>query len=291
MLTIEGSHIGSATGTVLRFIENGKIARASSLYSSYVLRLKNLYITSSTLNTILDMGKDTGHEIAVILENVHIEFSGENFGEYYPFIARKVIMKNCTYTVECTSASAYYCWSGIDCDVLQVDDSTITLTNNYNSGFDLNFIYNSDVTGYIRNSALIGKGTHRTNFTNGQLKIDDCDITLGANASLCHYTTDTEMKYSILRDCIVSYSNLTYLTFGKITGCTFKNTTNTNYGTDSGKLQILCPTQMTNNTFIGRSEMNFNENKVLFADNVLQYAQSYTTFPTGSVNSNTMVSG
>lgn len=38
---------------------------------------------------------------------------------------------------------------------------------------------------------------------------------------------------------------------------------------------------MIGNTFIGRSEMNFNSNKVQFIGNAMQYSQSYTSFPTG----------
>ena len=60
---------------------------------------------------------------------------------------------------------------------------------------------------------------------------------------------------------------------------------------ENNKLQILCPTQMIGNTFIGRSEMNFNSNKVQFIGNAMQYSQSYTSFPTGSVNTGTMITG
>ena len=124
------------------------------------------------------------------------------------------------------------------------------------------------------------------------MTIDECDITLkNRNHSLCHYTTDTERKLCSLRDCTINYTASTYLTFGKIEGCFFINTVTGVNSSENYKLQILCPTQMIGNTFIGRSEMNFNSNKVQFIGNAMQYSQSYTSFPTGSVNTGTMITG
>ena len=37
--------------------------------------------------------------------------------------------------------------------------------------------------------------------------------------------------------------------------------------------------------------MNFNSNKVQFIGNAMQYSQSHTSFPTGSVNTGTMITG
>ena len=195
------------------------------------------------------------------------------------------------------SSSSYICYCGIDCTKIEIDDSSVTLQNECSStqssgGDDLNFIYNTNATGYIRNSKLTGQGNGRTNFTNGQVTIDECDITLkNRNHSLCHYTTDTEQKLCSLRDCTINYTASTYLTFGKIEGCFFINKVTTDSSSENNKLQILCPTQMIGNTFIGRSEMNFNSNKVQFIGNAMQYSQSYTSFPTGSVNTGTMITG
>lgn len=195
------------------------------------------------------------------------------------------------------SSSSYICYFGIDCTKIEIDDSSVSLQNECSStinagGADLNFIYNTDATGYIRNSKLTGQGNGRTNFTNGQVTIDECDITLkNRNHSLCHYTTDTERKLCSLRDCTINYTASTYLTFGKIEGCFFINTVTAVSSSENNKLQILCPTQMIGNTFIGRSEMNFNSNKVQFIGNAMQYSQSYTSFPTGSVNTGTMITG
>ena len=195
------------------------------------------------------------------------------------------------------SSSSYICYCGIDCTKIEIDDSSISLQNECSStqgagGDDLNFIYNTNATGYIRNSKLTGQGNGRTNFTNGQVTIDECDITLkNRNHSLCHYTTDTEQKLCSLRDCTINYTASTYLTFGKIEGCFFVNTVTGVNSSENYKLQILCPTQMIGNTFIGRSEMNFNSNKVQFIGNAMQYSQSYTSFPTGSVNTGTMITG
>ena len=195
------------------------------------------------------------------------------------------------------SSSSYICYCGIDCTKIEIDDSSVSLQNECSStinagGADLNFIYNTDATGYIRNSKLTGQGNGRTNFTNGQVTIDECDITLkNRNHSLCHYTTDTERKLCSLRDCTINYTASTYLTFGKIEGCFFINTVTGVNSSENYKLQILCPTQMIGNTFIGRSEMNFNSNKVQFIGNAMQYSQSYTSFPTGSVNTGTMITG
>lgn len=195
------------------------------------------------------------------------------------------------------SSSSYICYCGIDCTKIEIDDSSVSLQNECSStinagGADLNFIYNTDATGYIRNSKLTGQGNGRTNFTNGQVTIDECDITLkNRNHSLCHYTTDTERKLCSLRDCTINYTASTYLTFGKIEGCFFINTVTAVSSSENNKLQILCPTQMIGNTFIGRSEMNFNSNKVQFIGNAMQYSQSYTSFPTGSVNTGTMITG
>ena len=193
------------------------------------------------------------------------------------------------------SSSSYICYCGIDCTKIEIDDSSVTLQNECSStqgGDDLNFIYNTNATGYIRNSKLTGQGNGRTNFINGKVTIDECDITLkNRNHSLCHYTTDTEQKLCSLRDCTINYTASTYLTFGKIEGCFFINTVTGANSSENYKLQILCPTQMIGNTFIGRSEMNFNSNKVQFIGNAMQYSQSYTSFPTGSVNTGTMITG
>ena len=195
------------------------------------------------------------------------------------------------------SSSSYICYCGIDCTKIEIDDSSISLQNECSStqgsgGDDLNFIYNTDATGYIRNSKLTGQGNGRTNFINGQVTIDECDITLkNRNHSLCHYTTNTEQKLCSLRDCTINYTASTYLTFGKIEGCFFINKVTAVSSSENNKLQILCPTQMIGNTFIGRSEMNFNSNKVQFIGNAMQYSQSYTSFPTGSVNTGTMITG
>ena len=195
------------------------------------------------------------------------------------------------------SSSSYICYCGIDCTTIEVDDSSISLQNECSStqgagGDDLNFIYNTNAKGYIRNSKLTGQGNGRTNFINGQVTIDECDITLkNRNHSLCHYTTNTEQKLCSLRDCTINYTASTYLTFGKIEGCFFINKVTAASSSENYKLQILCPTQMIGNTFIGRSEMNFNSNKVQFIGNAMQYSQSYTSFPTGSVNTGTMITG
>ena len=195
------------------------------------------------------------------------------------------------------SSSSYICYCGIDCTKIEIDDSSVTLQNECSStqssgGDDLNFIYNTNATGYIRNSKLTGQGNGRTNFINGKVTIDECDITLkNRNHSLCHYTTNTEQKLCSLRDCTINYTASTYLTFGKIEGCFFINTVTGVNSSENYKLQILCPTQMIGNTFIGRSEMNFNSNKVQFIGNAMQYSQSYTSFPTGSVNTGTMITG
>ena len=195
------------------------------------------------------------------------------------------------------NSTSYICYCGIDCTKIEIDDSSVSLQNECSSainagGADLNFIYNTDATGYIRNSKLTGQGNGRTNFTNGQVTIDECDITLkNRNHSLCHYTTDTEQKLCSLRDCTINYTASTYLTFGKIEGCFFINTVTGVNSSENYKLQILCPTQMIGNTFIGRSEMIFNSNKVQFIGNAMQYSQSYTSFPTGSVNTGTMITG
>lgn len=195
------------------------------------------------------------------------------------------------------SSSSYICYCGIDCTKIEIDDSSISLQNECSStqgagGDDLNFIYNTNATGYIRNSKLTGQGNGRTNFINGKVTIDECDITLkNRNHSLCHYTTDTEQKLCSLRDCTINYTASTYLTFGKIEGCFFINKVTAVSSSENNKLQILCPTQMIGNTFIGRSEMNFNSNKVQFIGNAMQYSQSYTSFPTGSVNTGTMITG
>ena len=195
------------------------------------------------------------------------------------------------------NSTSYICYCGIDCTKIEIDDSSVSLQNECSStinagGADLNFIYNTDATGYIRNSKLTGQGNGRTNFINGKVTIDECDITLkNRNHSLCHYTTDTEQKLCSLRDCTINYTASTYLTFGKIEGCFFINTVTAVSSSENNKLQILCPTQMIGNTFIGRSEMNFNSNKVQFIGNAMQYSQSYTSFPTGSVNTGTMITG
>lgn len=195
------------------------------------------------------------------------------------------------------NSTSYICYCGIDCTKIEIDDSSITLQNECSpsipsGGDDLNFIYNTNATGYIRNSKLTGQGNGRTNFINGKVTIDECDITLkNRNHSLCHYTTDTERKLCSLRDCTINYTASTYLTFGKIEGCFFINKVTGVNSSEDYKLQILCPTQMIGNTFIGRSEMNFNSNKVQFIGNAMQYSQSYTSFPTGSVNTGTMITG
>ena len=95
------------------------------------------------------------------------------------------------------SSSSYICYCGIDCTKIEIDDSSVSLQNECSStqgagGDDLNFIYNADATGYIRNSKLTGQGNGRTNFINGQVTIDECDITL--KIEIIHYVTTPQTQ-------------------------------------------------------------------------------------------------
>ena len=67
------------------------------------------------------------------------------------------------------SSSSYICYCGIDCTKIEIDDSSVTLQNECSStqssgGDDLNFIYNTNATGYIRNSKLTGQGVDENKF-------------------------------------------------------------------------------------------------------------------------------
>ncbi len=299
--TLEGNIRGYRDFSLprLRFYSGGYLdGTECSAANGMTLTIKNIdFQIWTTTGTLINLGRDNGSTL--ILENVLIHV-GDGFSYNFPeklFIADNIILKDCDFTLETSnSRNDYPCSSGLECKNIQVCGGTITLINNSASAFqnqeyELNFLYNTEAKGYIEKCKISCSGDYRTNISNGEIIFDKCEVTLNnSKASLCHYTSDVERKGSILRDCIVNYTASTYLTFGKITGCTFNNSS-TGYTTDTYKLQILCPTQMTNNTFVGRSEMNFNGNKVLFADNILQYAQSYTTFPTGSINANNMVSG
>ena len=95
-----------------------------------------------------------------------------------------------------------------------------------------------------------------------KVTIDECDITL--KIEIIHYVTGynhrTQSKKlcTTSRDCTINYTLAsTYLTFGKIEGCFFINTVTAVSSSENNKLQILCPTQMIGNTFIGRSENEF----------------------------------
>lgn len=242
--------------------------------------------------TLINLGKDNGSTL--ILENVSLHITSTIPDEL--FIAENIILKNCDFTIEATQTNIVYpCSSGLWCKNIQISGGSITLVNNVsgefvNQSYELNFLYNSEAKGHIEKCKINCSGNYRTNISNGEITFDKCDITLNNKAALCHYTTDTERKYSILRDCTINYTATTYLTFGKVIDCTFINSSS-GYTTDSYKLQILCPTQMIGNLFVGRSEMNFNNYKVQFIGNAMQYSQSYTSFPTGSVNIGTMITG
>ena len=298
-VTIEGRSMVSTSKARLDFKNNCSIKNGGA--TSPQLTLKNLELqlywgigVGVQNTTFINLG--TGNGSVLILENCDISISESQVSELPAFIADTIIMKNCNYSLEATEHSQYMCYSGIRCNRLEIDGGSISITNDCSNtinpdNFELNFIYGSNVTGYIKNCTINGAGSYRVSIIDSPyIEVATCDITLGNKASLCHYTTSTEKIYTALRDCTINYTASTYLTFGKITGCTFKNSS-TGYTTDAYKLQVLCPAQITNNAFVGRSEMNFNGNKVLFTNNILQYSQSYTTFPTGSVNANNMVSG
>lgn len=298
-VTIEGRSMVSTSKARLDFKNNCSIKNGGA--TSPQLTLKNLELqlyrgigVGVQNTTFINLG--TGNGSVLILENCDISISESQVSELPAFIADTIIMKNCNYSLEATEYSQYMCYSGIRCNRLEIDGGSISITNDCSNtinpnNFELNFIYGSNVTGYIKNCTINGAGSYRVSIIDSPyIEVATCDITLGNKASLCHYTTSTEKIYTALRDCTINYTASTYLTFGKITGCTFKNSS-TGYTTDAYKLQVLCPAQITNNAFVGRSEMNFNGNKVLFTNNILQYSQSYTTFPTGSVNANNMVSG
>ena len=280
----------------LKFSNNGIITSRSS--SSDSKASYSLYFENIAMELIPQLCIEAG---SIYFDNVHSRLdvtTAQNLGSTPIKSSGLFKVKNGSdIDFWIRSSSSYICYCGIDCTTIEVDDSSISLQNECSStqgsgGDDLNFIYNTDATGYIRNSKLTGQGNGRTNFINGQVTIDECDITLkNRNHSLCHYTTNTEQKLCSLRDCTINYTASTYLTFGKIEGCFFINTVTGVNSSENYKLQILCPTQMIGNTFIGRSEMNFNSNKVQFIGNAMQYSQSYTSFPTGSVNTGTMITG
>ncbi len=291
---LSGEHAGDRP--TLNFSNNGIITSRSSSSDS------KLYYSLYFENIRMELTPQLCIEAeSIYFDNVNSRLdvtTAQNLGSTPIKSSGLFKVKNgSSITLWIRSSSSYICYCGIDCTKIEIDDSSITLQNECSSsmpsgGDDLNFIYNTNATGYIRNSKLTGQGNGRTNFTNGQVTIDECDITLkNRNHSLCHYTTNTERKLCSLRDCTINYTASTYLTFGKIEGCFFINKVTTDSSSENNKLQILCPTQMIGNTFIGRSEMNFNSNKVQFIGNAMQYSQSYTSFPTGSVNTGTMITG
>ena len=291
---LSGEHAGDRP--TLNFSNNGIITSRSSSSDS------KLYYSLYFENIRMELTPQLCIEAeSIYFDNVNSRLdvtTAQNLGSTPIKSSGLFKVKNgSSITLWIRSSSSYICYCGIDCTKIEIDDSSITLQNECSSsmpsgGDDLNFIYNTNATGYIRNSKLTGQGNGRTNFINGKVTIDECDITLkNRNHSLCHYTTDTEQKLCSLRDCTINYTASTYLTFGKIEGCFFINTVTGVNSSENYKLQILCPTQMIGNTFIGRSEMNFNSNKVQFIGNAMQYSQSYTSFPTGSVNTGTMITG
>ena len=291
---LSGEHAGDRP--TLNFSNNGIITSRSSSSDS------KLYYSLYFENIRMELTPQLCIEAeSIYFDNVNSRLdvtTAQNLGSTPIKSSGLFKVKNgSSITLWIRSSSSYICYCGIDCTKIEIDDSSITLQNECSSsmpsgGDDLNFIYNTNATGYIRNSKLTGQGNGRTNFINGKVTIDECDITLkNRNHSLCHYTTNTEQKLCSLRDCTINYTASTYLTFGKIEGCFFINTVTGVNSSENYKLQILCPTQMIGNTFIGRSEMNFNSNKVQFIGNAMQYSQSYTSFPTGSVNTGTMITG
>ncbi len=305
IVTIEGT---SKQRTALWFKEGGIIKTIKSDISDdddYILTLKDLrihydpqYSGLSNNHSIIDLGRNSGEgKTVIVLENVDIEMKGKGFGEEPPLRANKIILKNCNFIMEADGETEYLCHAGLNCDELEVEGGSITLKNNTTntisgSSFELNFVYNSDVVGYIRCCTINLGGSYRATLSDGQLDIDRCTVNLqNGKASLNHYTTDVERRNSVLRDSIINYTATTYLTFGKIISCNFNNTITTGYGTDSYKLQILCPSQIMANNFKGRSDMNFNSNKVVFVGNVLQYEQTNTDFPPGSEHANNLVLG
>lgn len=291
---LSGEHAGDRP--TLNFSNNGIITSRSS--SSDSKASYSLYFENIAMELIPQLCIEAG---SIYFDNVFSRLdvtTAQNLGSTPIKSSGLFKVKNgSSIDLWIRSSSSYICYCGIDCTKIEIDDSSISLQNECSStqgagGDDLNFIYNTNATGYIRNSKLTGQGNGRTNFINGKVTIDECDITLkNRNHSLCHYTTDTEQKLCSLRDCTINYTASTYLTFGKIEGCFFVNTVTGVNSSENYKLQILCPTQMIGNTFIGRSEMNFNSNKVQFIGNAMQYSQSYTSFPTGSVNTGTMITG
>lgn len=296
-----GNHADKLSGEqatdrpILKFSNNGIITSRSS--SSDSKASYSLYFENIAMELIPQLCIEAG---SIYFDNVFSRLdvtTAQNLGSTPIKSSGLFKVERSEIHLWIRNSTSYICYCGIDCTKIEIDDSSVSLQNECSStinagGADLNFIYNADATGYIRNSKLTGQGNGRTNFINGKVTIDECDITLkNRNHSLCHYTTNTEQKLCSLRDCTINYTASTYLTFGKIEGCFFINTVTGVNSSENYKLQILCPTQMIGNTFIGRSEMNFNSNKVQFIGNAMQYSQSYTSFPTGSVNTGTMITG
>ncbi len=296
-----GNHADKLSGEqatdrpILKFSNNGIITSRSS--SSDSKASYSLYFENIAMELIPQLCIEAG---SIYFDNVFSRLdvtTAQNLGSTPIKSSGLFKVERSEIHLWIRNSTSYICYCGIDCTKIEIDDSSVSLQNECSStinagGADLNFIYNTDATGYIRNSKLTGQGNGRTNFINGKVTIDECDITLkNRNHSLCHYTTNTEQKLCSLRDCTINYTASTYLTFGKIEGCFFINTVTGVNSSENYKLQILCPTQMIGNTFIGRSEMNFNSNKVQFIGNAMQYSQSYTSFPTGSVNTGTMITG
>lgn len=94
-ITIEGAGDYDADNrrTEIKFKDDGRFI--SDNYGSGAvcvsLTLRNLRINSETVKSIIDL---KGHEESeIVLENTEISFEGDNFGEFYPLIADKVIMK------------------------------------------------------------------------------------------------------------------------------------------------------------------------------------------------------
>lgn len=274
-----GNHADKLSGEqatdrpILKFSNNGIITSRSS--SSDSKASYSLYFENIAMELIPQLCIEAG---SIYFDNVFSRLdvtTAQNLGSTPIKSSGLFKVERSEIHLWIRNSTSYICYCGIDCTKIEIDDSSVSLQNECSStinagGADLNFIYNTDATGYIRNSKLTGQGNGRTNFINGKVTIDECDITLkNRNHSLCHYTTNTEQKLCSLRDCTINYTASTYLTFGKIEGCFFINTVTGVNSSENYKLQILCPTQMIGNTFIGRSEMNFNSNKVQFIGNAM----------------------
>lgn len=144
------------------------------------------------------------------------------------------------------------CYSGIVCEIAEIENSKIILTNeSTNSNTELNLIYSAEKGGYISNCIIACTG--RTTVVNSsKLNMSSNVISLqSSTARISHYDTSvTTLGGTFTGNTVYCYYYV-YMRFATITGNKFLKLDAYKANTNSCTLYNQCPAAIVGNCFDG----------------------------------------